>query len=651
MPLKIRCPHCRKTLLADDDTAGEQKLCPACEKVFTVPIPEREAEAIAAGPRDVARECPVCHRDVAHGASYCPHCWHDLATGRRLPLGRRLRLISIRTWTIAAMSAAALGIAAFSGAFYYLHTQPGPVVVEAADEARPRRDLARDVQRLLSSQDAGERAASLRELVQAGSEAHPLLAAALTISLDERMTPWRVAGQLAAIDLLSHSADERWMPALRECLKQEALRDAAMHGLARLGDSSVAERLCAAWNAALKRELFLAGIAAVSTGPQAAAAERLLDSARRRTIAYSDSLRQIASRDDGGSVMERLAAGYWASWTWLGQVQGERYAVALFAVAQPPSEVRMDFEEVKQAIRGARRALDSVAHSGTPLARAAAALTLDQCVPQYRSARGRALTQVAHALGESEGLDQQRLTWALARLSGRTFGQLTGRDHPLDVQPADVAAALAWAESFEGAPRREPPRGGLAAAPRVARRVLSADRQLETELLALLGQGWGQSDLAAERWLLAGLPFTPRLEALLSPSQSEFDRAALLGVMQIAAHRRAIEARRALELWRDAAEQPVWIRGFAALTLLAIDGLPRRGAWPEIFRDPAFAQQLDRGRPGWVHLARVLSAGGEDLLLRLRNDRDASLPPAMRARMVAALEREMRRVRGREEAK
>ena len=110
MPLKIRCPHCKRTLVADDETAGEGKLCPACGKGFTVPIPVHDS------PRhvEVAGTCPKCRADMAPGTPYCPHCYYEPATGKRLPLRRRLEFVSVRTWILMSLGmviAVALGFA------------------------------------------------------------------------------------------------------------------------------------------------------------------------------------------------------------------------------------------------------------------------------------------------------------------------------------------------------------------------------------------------------------------------------------------------------------------------------------------------------------------------------------------------------------
>ena len=87
MPLRIRCPHCHKTLLAEDETVGQRKLCPACGEVIDVPLP---VEEVAEGPADVGTKCPRCGAGVAPGTSACRKCHTNIVTGQRLPLPQRL---------------------------------------------------------------------------------------------------------------------------------------------------------------------------------------------------------------------------------------------------------------------------------------------------------------------------------------------------------------------------------------------------------------------------------------------------------------------------------------------------------------------------------------------------------------------------------
>ena len=107
MPLKIRCPHCHRTLVAEDDTAGQRKLCPACGVPFDVPLP---VPAASPAPVDVARRCPRCHAEVAPGTAVCRNCLTEIGTGKRLPVLQRLRRTPPAKAAVAALVVFAGGV-------------------------------------------------------------------------------------------------------------------------------------------------------------------------------------------------------------------------------------------------------------------------------------------------------------------------------------------------------------------------------------------------------------------------------------------------------------------------------------------------------------------------------------------------------------
>ena len=97
MPLKIRCPHCRKILLAEDEYAGQDKACPECGRAFNIPVPISDRAISDAAPApDIVSKCPHCGCDVAPGTSFCQACKRDLASGKRIPLAQRLQRVSVR---------------------------------------------------------------------------------------------------------------------------------------------------------------------------------------------------------------------------------------------------------------------------------------------------------------------------------------------------------------------------------------------------------------------------------------------------------------------------------------------------------------------------------------------------------------------------
>lgn len=632
MPLKIRCPHCQKVLRAEDQTAGEQRACPVCGQVFTVPIPCHEPEPPHV---DVARVCPRCAHPVAPGTSFCPRCLTDLASGQRLPLRRRLRLFPVRTWANWGLAGAAALLAAFVAATLLRHQVAGPSVSKVLPKPGrgaevPTTTLAA---RLLDADDPHAIASAFDALAERGDSAYPAVAHELERSL--AAGSMRAENQRAAIDLLVRSGEPRWLPLLEQAYERPALREAALHGRARLGDSRVLDVLHAGWAERLRRQLFFERLVEVTDRRADAAVNELGAYLRWQTARYADSLRRLATHPADG-VIERLAGDYWDSWCWLGQRRAEAFGQALFEIAQPPVGHSLSFEDVKEEVRGARRALDRSAAGAPGSTAAAIGLVLAQCAPQYRSARERIVAKMARQLPDAAPEDQQRITWALARLTQRAFGQTTEHSHPLDVTPADVQAALAWVGYGSRGQPQPAGSGSFRTPPVLVRRIVTPERQLEQELLAAMHAGWREALDAATRWTAAELGCTPRVRALLHPGRRELCYPAIMGAMVICAESRAGDLAPQLELWRSAGDQPRWLRSLAFTALAAIQppGPGDPGGWP-VGLEPELADELDAAPPGWEPFRRVLAAGGKAMEQRLSGPAGAQLPARLRARLIA----------------
>jgi hypothetical protein len=240
-------------------------------------------------------------------------------------------------------------------------------------------------------------------------------------------------------------------------------------------------------------------------------------------------------------------------------------------------------------------------------------LILEQSGPQYKSLCRTIAEQLATLLPDCAPGDQQRLTWAIGRLSGKLFGT-SPRSSPLETTADEIAAAMAWMRPAEK-PRLRPP---YPTPPVLTWRAVTVERQLERDLLAELTRGWDAADRASDRWLAAGLACTPRLRALLNPGQRRPNYAALTAAFVIVAETNDRAARRELELWREAAEQPAWVRALAYTVLGCQDA--QRGRWDSGWPaglDLGDVPTLESGRPGWAHFGRVLAAGGAGMLERL----------------------------------
>lgn len=644
MPLKIRCPHCQTVLRAQDDTLGEERRCPVCGRIFTVPLPERLAPERA--PLEVGVICPRCSKTLAPGASVCRRCATDLSTGKRLPLAQRWRLLSTasRVWLGAAalMLIMAVPVALQLSLTAWRQSRSAPSA--AATSPVPVIPIEPMIEKLLVGDESA--AAAVDELASIGPRAMPALAEAARRQLDRAASrPAEVRGLARAIEVFARvgpTAAPAALPVLEQCDSIPSLRSAAMEARGALADVRIAPELQRAWLERLRRRIFLESLRRSGQFAPDAALQEALRSAQVECDRATRALRPLVLNEKL-TVLDEIVECYWSAAAWLGNHAGEAFAAAVFDLARPPlaleSAAGMTFgEESRSELQAARRNLVRVAERAPAATRAAAGLILLAVAPQQKSARERIVKSLIELLPECSPADQQRVAWSVARLNGRSFGALTPATPPSHVRHEDVRAVLRWAES-SGTARPGPLRSGPGRFPpplRVERQVVTGRRLLEADLLGRF-QDWSSQDAALSRWHAEKLGVTPRIEALLDPRQRAPNEAALAAAMTLAPLSDDPRVRQMLELWSNAVDQPAWVPALARTALAAAALRRGQGAvsWPDgVLLD---ARMLAAGTPGYDHFARVIAVGGAAMTRRLESD--ASLPEAVRRQLLTAIER------------
>lgn len=573
MPLKIRCPHCRGVLVVPDEAAGTERACPQCHEAFSVPVPisERSIDAHAPKATEIAAQCSKCGAAVAPGTHFCKRCFRDVRTGKRLPLAQRLRHLSPAGIVMLIVIAAGAPVTAVVSYRVYRdrfaeRETPLPAYEPTPPAVLPTAEWARA---LLEAQSPHERAAAMHDLNQAGPRAAADLIAVLQGTSSRDVSPGQDRlNRLAALRFLGTHGDAAAAAFVAEAEWPPRLHEAAVLARGRLEDARVLPELTRQWAAALRQDAFLSAAVAAAGAQSQPASLATLRRSSERLKELSDAMRQF-----GRAGFEQAAPLYWESWGWLGPPRGEEVAAALYQLAKPPAATASSIGEVVEDIRAARDLLESLAVEGPLPVRPVAAVLLVKFSPQYRSAIARATTALAEALRDAPPVEQQRMTWALARVTGRRFGQIDEGASPMAVGKSDVVSALQWIRESRLA-RPAPLRtheGSYPSPPALTRRVIPVARQAERDLLKEIAAGWGSARAAIDRWLEFDIGCTPRLREVIDPGQRSPDYPALAAAMTLAAECGETSWRGQLTIWRDARDQPAWVRSMALTTLAALD--------------------------------------------------------------------------------
>ena len=634
MSFRVRCPHCKATLTAADQQAGLPGHCSECGKKFIMPLPVSEAGAIRA---TVATRCVRCRADLAPGTTICPRCSTDQATGHRVSLTRRLARTSFRTWTIAGATLLLAGLAGWIGVETWRNLKRAPVASAPPPPAsQPSSGSA--VQQLFAAKSTAARNDAVHALTALGADAaEPLLARLAKLSPGER-DPQTIFNVTRAIELLANlgsSAGPSAVGVLRDLQRNPPLRIEAIRAGAMLGDAAVSADAAAEWIDLTRKRLYYERLARLTPAEAADADRAMLARTAEAADRLADGLHALAQSPES-TVVGTLLESLFPSWSWLGQERDERYGAAVWEASKPPRDADADF---RHRVRAARRVLDRTSQTASAGARAAAGIVLAASGPQYETLRREIVQALAGQLSDCPPLDQQRVTWALARLAGQRFGDVTGSSAPQDVERTAVLAALEWVRSngLANPPPLRTARESYPPPPLPMLRVVTAERQLEEALLREIDSGWAQAEQASDRWVRAGLGLTPRLGERLDPAQREPKLFAVTAAIVIAAESGAVAGRTRLDLWAKSADQPAWLRGFAGTALAALDARGGRVAagWPGELS--AGDLEFTAERPSARLWGRLIGAGGPTLVERLRKERRA-LPAPLRDTLLKAAE-------------
>lgn len=640
--LKIVCPHCRRVLTAEMFTIGEQRLCPACNSVLTVPIPVR-----AQGPqRAEVRRCVKCQTEIGYSSAYCQKCYTDQRSGQKLTLMRRLALGSLSAWGIAAGVLILVAVVAGVGYGYYAamhretiarHEPPPPKVIDAEMLAT----------RLFAAQTPAERKDARFELEQAGSVAVGALVNEVRRSLAEGTKASTINSQRTALEVLTairaeSALGDSELGVLKSAGQVMPLHGASIRARAVQGDVDARTEILELW---LRQSESLAAVDRLIELTPPAALHQL---PAFREALYGEwsltttILKRIVERRDW-PVLEPIGDAYWKSWSWLGQTHGEYLSRRIFELAKPAnvsdasgSQLGFNAEE----IRGGRRAIQQMSDGGSAAAQAAAMVVLFENTPQYETLRNTIRDALIAKFATLTAREQQLVVWALARISDRKFAGQGVDQHPSQFDTAAMTAVMDWARKELGLQISARALQECRRPPELELSVVSASRQLESALIAQFGRDAKAAEGAIVRWVEAGIGWTPRLDALLDPGQRSPHLPALSAAITLAGITGDSRVRSSLQLWRRAEDQPAAVRGLAYTALGILDAREHTdlSGWPAGL-SLGDERSIDTGAPGWANFGALLASGGDRVIERLWSA-SPSLPAAQLEKLALAIRRE-----------
>ncbi len=647
MPLKLRCPHCASVQTVGDEHAGERFPCPACGKPFTVPVP-LSAVAGEAIPVDVTTSCAHCRHPLAPGTLVCRKCFREQSTGRKIPLRRRLRYVSMATWTWWIVLGGGVPTAAWVGYRVWADraapvppAPPDVAIVTSQPASQPARAV---VERLLQSNALAARVECVAELSRLGRLAVPDLCAGLELSLRTapaaREPDQRRRARVDVIRLLAQFGDREALAPLLAAESRPDLRGEAIRARAMLGDPAAAAACADDWLEALRSALFTAEVARTLQSTEGDGANVALRHARDALARAREGMCRL-----GRPAFELAAARYWESWCWLGQERAERFGDELYQAAKPGQRARGSVGEAIDEVRAARRMLEAVAADGPLGVRPVAAVLLADFSPQYKTLRAKMLADLARVISDAAPRDQQSIAWTIAKLAERSFGNVSERTHPGHAGHADILALLRWARS-SGVASPAPLRTQESSYPRpplLTRRVVTARRQAERDLLRAMPADWDAARAWLDTWRRRGIGSTPSLRELLRPSQRRPNYSALLAALTLAADYRDYAIGTHLDAWIEAAEQPAWVRSTAAAVRAVLSH--QSGALAPGWLDTLAGGDFGRsGAPSLDDLARVIASGGATMITSLAAEKPNRWPAAEHARLLAASREALARI-------
>jgi hypothetical protein len=512
-------------------------------------------------------KCPFCGSRLPLGGDTCLKCQRQVITGQKLPLLRRIALVPtgkkmlVLCGVLAGLFALIVVVNLMVSWLGRPSQKKGPSTVRGAPSAEEL-TARRLINELLRSTDDAERARLGSALGQAGPAAVPLAIEAL------KRTDLPEGTQLALITALGELGDRRAGDLLAELMTEPPFRQAAMIGLAMIGDPRAAKDMLACFTEQVRQAALADALAKRALLPI-----QVDEGATQRRWAdrISRLIRPVAGL--GPPALPQLLSTYWAAWQWPMRDRGRYWLEQLDRVlAQMVPNGSAD------------ELLEGLLTGQSSQVRLASAMLLRKRQGSGTPSAERRAGRIADLLASSDLVVRQRAAWTLSALTDKVLGSFSAQQAPEDVGAEVLKEALLYAERRLGKqvqidpsllaqtkPPPEPTRREYHPARVEARRLVEG----------LSGADW--ADARTRFASLRSLPpdGAPVVRRLLEGDVRQLQLPARLVVLELLANWRDRASFRLMSRLEGLLDNPPWMRACIACAQASASRDVRVGGWLE----------------------------------------------------------------------
>lgn len=426
MGTPVICPHCNSFFVAENEPGNPFSLCSHCGRWMNIaPVVNRHRKKNKTrGPA----KCPFCQTQLAPGSDTCLQCKRQIITGEKLPLLRRLSLVSTgrKMVVLCSVLGGLIAVTIIVNAIVtYVRTTARPSllpttgVTDSADVITAREILAE----LAKADGEAEQVRIGTELGKVGSAAIPLILE----TMDASDLP--DGARRGLVVALGQIGDPRGADVVAEAMRERNLRQVATVSLALMGDERAVGPIIEHFVEQVRQATLLNALAKRLLVPT----EMDVAILRRK---WGDRVARLHGPIAalGEQAIPGLLATYWRTWKWPTRDRGREWMDQVNRIG-----ARMRFENGTL-----NDVLADLLTDQPPNVRLAAALLLSKRRAGGNRAAEKWAGQLADLLADSHPETRRRALWTITSVTGKPFGRFRADRPPADVPPPALTEAAEW---------------------------------------------------------------------------------------------------------------------------------------------------------------------------------------------------------------